>query len=276
MEEVVQDTFKRLGYAYRDRRRKAAIGDEYKPARLVYCDWLLKQAQSYLNKFAYTDATTFFLANDESQNTGKQRAALGRKIWRRKDGRDSLEDKNVGPSTYAKAQGKPVKIWGVWGDGHLEYFLLPEVTNDKGRKRSANMNGDRYEGMVKKHFAGWKKKMFPRMGKTKVALVKDFEGFLRQPRNLKAEEDAGFKTVKLHPKCSPDLNAIENAWDLLQDRLLLTAPVEMEPRSDFVKRLRRTVCWMNTNARKHGRDLCRNQKKRAAQIKKLQGARCSF
>ena len=275
-EEVVQNTFSRLGYAYRDRRRKAAIGDEYKPARLVYCDWLLKQAQSYLNKFAYTDGTTFFLANDESQNTGKQRAALGRKIWRRKDGSDSLEDKNVGPSVYAKAQGKPVKIWGVWGDGHLEYFLLPEVTNEKGRKRSANMNGDRYECMVKKHFASWKKKMFPRMGKIKISLVKDFEGFLRQPRNLKAEEDAGFKTLKQHTKCSPDLNAIENAWDLLQDRLLLTAPVDMEPRCDFVKRLRRTVNWMNTNARKQGRDLCRNQKKRAAQVKKLKGARCSY
>ena len=45
-------------------------------------------------------------------------------------------------------------------------------------KRSANMNGDRYECMVKKHFASWKKKMFPRKGKTKIALVKDFEALL--------------------------------------------------------------------------------------------------
>ena len=275
-DQVVQQTFGRLGYAYRDRRRKAAISDKYKPARMVYCSWLLKQAQSYLNTFAYVDGTTFFLANDESQQTGKQRAALGRKVWRREDGSDSLEDKNVGPSAYAKSQGKPVKIWGVWGDGHLEYMLLPEVRDEKGRMRSANMNGDRYECMVEKHFAKWKKTMFPRMGKTKVPLVKDFEGFLRQPRNLKAEENAGFKTLKEHTKCSPDLNAIENAWDLLQDRLLLTAPVEMEARSEFVKRLRRTVTWMNTNARKHGRALCRNQKKRAAQVKKLQGARCSY
>ena len=118
--------------------------------------------------------------------------------------------------------------------------------------------------------------MFPRAGTTPIPLVKDFEGFLRQPRNLKAEAAAGFKTLTQHTKCSPDLNAIENAWDLLQDRLLLTAPVEIESRADFVKRLRRTVCWMNTNARKHGRGLCRNQKKRAAQVEKLQGARCSY
>ena len=275
-DQVVQQTFRHLGYAYRDRRRKAAISDIYKPARLVYCNWLLKQTQSYLNKFAYTDGTTFFLANDNAQHTGKQRAGLGRKVWRREDGKDSLEDKNVGPSAYAKSQGKPVKIWGVWGDGHLEYWLLPEVRNAKGAKKSANMNGDRYECMVKKHFASWKKKTFPRVGKIKIPLVKDFEGFLRQPRNLKAEEDAGFTTLKGHTKCSPDLNAIENAWDLLQDRLLLTAPVEMEARSEFVTRLRRTVNWMNQNARKSGRALCRNQKKRAAQVKKLKGARCSY
>jgi hypothetical protein len=275
-DQVIQQTFGRQGYAYRDRRGKAAIADEYKPARLVYCNWLLRQSQAYLNKFAYVDGTTFFLARDESQHTGKKRAALGSKVWRRKDGSGSLEDKNVGPSSYAKSQGRPVKIWGLWGDGHLEYMLLPEVRGAKGKKKSANMNGSRYEAMVKKHFPDWKKKMFPRSGKTKLPLVKDFEGFLRQPRNLKAEEDAGFKTLTQHTKCSPDLNAIENAWDLLQDRLLLSAPVEIESRSDFVKRLRRTVTWMNTNARKHGRKLCRNQKKRAAQIMKLQGARCSY
>ena len=273
--QVIHQTCERLGYAYRDRRRKAAIGDKHKPDRLVYCNWLLKQPQTYLNSFAYTDGTTFFLASDEAQCTDKQQAALGRKVWRRKDGQDSLEDKNVGPSAYAKSQGQPVKIWGLWGDGHLEYMLLPEVVDGKGKKKSANMTGDRYEQMVGKHFAKWKKKMFPRSGKTPIPLVKDFERFLRQPRNLKAEEAAGFKTLKEHTKCSPDLNAIENAWDLLQDCLLLTAPVEMEPRSDFVKRLRRAVSWMNANARKHGRALCRNQKKRAAQIKKLQGARCS-
>ena len=107
-------------------------------------------------------------------------------------------------------------------------------------------------------------------------MVKDFERFLRQARNLKAEKDAELKTLAQHPELAPDLNAIESIWDLLQDRLLLTAPVEMESRCDFIKRLRCAVTWMNTNARAHMRGLCRNQKKRAAKVLKLKGARCSY
>jgi len=273
---TITRTFTRLGYAYRDRRRKAAIEEKYKPGRLTYAAWLLKQDQEFLDTFCYVDGTSFFLATGSAQHADQKRACLGRKVWRLEDGSDSLEDHNVGASSYAKAQGQPVKIWGLLGDGHLEYMVLPEVIDAKGRRRTANMNGARYEQMVKKHFRLWKKKMFPRMGKTLLPLVKDFERFLRQPRNLKAEDQAGFKTLGQHSKTSPDLNAIENVWDLLQDRLLLTAPVEMERRADFVKRLRRTATWMNNNAREHMRGLSRNQKKRAKQVLKLQGARCSY
>ena len=83
--------------------------------------------------------------------------------------------------------------------------------------------------------------------------------FLRQRRNIKAEEAAGLKTLPQHAKLAPDLNAIENVWDLIQDRLLLTASVEMDSRTDFIKRLRRTVRGMNANARVQMRGLCRNQ-----------------
>ena len=107
--------------------------------------------------------------------------------------------------------------------------------------------------------------MFPRPSKTLIPVVKDFERFLRQPRKLKAEEAAGFKTLTQHSNCSPDLNTIENYWDLLQDRLLLTAPVEIESRAAFIKRLRRTVNWMNDNARQHARGFCRKASSRSDQ-----------
>ena len=115
----------------------------------------------------------------------------------------------------------------------------------------------------------------------KVPLVKDFEKFLRWDStkefdNLKAERDAGFDTVKRHPKVSPDLNAIEGWWRVLQQRLSLTAPVALESRAAFLKRLRRTVAWLNTNARAQGKKLCTDQKARANAVKKLEGARCKW
>ena len=112
---------------------------------------------------------------------------------------------------------------------------------------------------VKRSCKAWEKKMFPRAGSTKLPIVKDFEKFLRQRRNIKAEEAAGLKTLPQHAKLAPDLNAIENVWDLIQDRLLLTASVEMDSRIDLIKRLRRTVRGMNANARVQMRGLCRNQ-----------------
>ena len=153
---------------------------------------------------------------------------------------------------------------------------MPEVTDHRGRKRSTNMTGDRFEHMVKRSFKAWKKKVFPRAGSTKLSLVNDFERFLRQARNLKAEQDAGLKTLPQHPKLAPDVNAIESIRDLLQKRLLLTAPLEKESRQDFIRRLRRTVTRMSTNARAHMRRLWRNQKKRAAHVLKSKGARCRY
>ena len=69
-----------------------------------------------------------------------------------KDGSDAFKDQNVGASSYAKAQTQPVKIWGLLGNGHLEFFLLPDLVDIRGRKRTANMNGDRYEQMLKRSF----------------------------------------------------------------------------------------------------------------------------
>ena len=151
------------------------------------------------------------------------------------------------------------------GDRLLDYIVLLEVVNAKGKKTTANMNGNRYERMMKRHCKTCKKRMLPRLGKTLISMVKVFAKFLRQPGSSRAEEAAGFKTLTQHSKCSPDMSAVENYIDLLQDRLLLTAPVEIESRAAFIKRVRRTLSWMNQNARQHTRGLCRNQKKRAAE-----------
>ena len=69
-----------------------------------------------------------------------------------------------------------------------------------------------YEKLVKRSFKAWRKKMFPRAGSTRLPLVKDYERFLRQDRNLKAEVVAGLKTLREHPKVAPDLKAMENVF----------------------------------------------------------------
>ncbi len=75
---------------------------------------------------------------------------------------------------------------------------------------------------------------------------------------------------------SPDLNAIEGWWRRLKSRLDETAPTEMENRSEFLVRLRRTVHWLNDNAADDAVTLAQNQKERAKEVQKPWGARCSW
>ena len=72
---------------------------------------------------------------------------------------------------------------------------------------------------------------------------------------MKAERGAGSTTEKQHPKASPDFNAIEGWWAVLQQRLSLTSPVGLESRGAFLNRLRRTVSWPSKNAREHGKTM---------------------
>ena len=62
-------------------------------------------------------------------------------------------------------------------------------------------------------------------------------------------------------------------WGQLRIRLEKTAPMHMESRAKFIKRLRRTVTWMNSRMRRDGHVLCTNQKARAKDIRKLSGAK---
>jgi transposase len=272
--EGVRKVLKRLKFVWRLRRGKAAIAAKYKPQRLAYSDWVLKQSKSVLYRFAYVDGTTFYLARTPEQHEDKERAALGRYCYRLATGEDSLEDRNVGASCYAKAQGLPVKIWGFFCDGWMEYYILPKDYNDDGKLTTQHMNGERYRAMVAKHFAGWRKKCLPRGGR--VFVVKDYERFLRSEETIAAETKAGCHQIPEYPKCSPDLNAIEGWWRKLKLRLEETEPTEMESREAFLRRLRRAVDYLNRNCRAQGRRLCRNQKERARECKKLQGARARW
>ena len=42
------------------------------------------------------------------------------------DGKDALFQDTIGPSSYGKAQGKPVKVWGMLSEGALKIRILPD------------------------------------------------------------------------------------------------------------------------------------------------------
>ena len=227
----------------------------------------MKQPHRNLKRFAYTDGATIYLARDPVEHDDKKRAALGPSVWRMSSGKDGLWGDNVGQSLYPKALGLPVNIWGLFADGRLEYHVLPA----DGAKKTTHMNGDRYNQLIEGKFASWREKCF---GDRKGAfLIQDHERCLWRKDNLDAIRAAGFTLVKQHPKYSPDLNAIEGWWACLRKRLEATAPQTTENRHEFLRRLRRTVTWLNAHRRTQGRFLCTNQKQRAKEIRMLHGAK---
>ena len=133
--ECVRRTMHRLGLAWRLRRGKAAVSRKYKPDRMRYARWVLRQPAAQLRRWAYVDGTSFYLARTPEEHDDKQRTALGKRVWRMASGADSLDDKNVGGSAYAKAQGLPINRWGFFCDGRLEYYVLPKGRTQRGWPR---------------------------------------------------------------------------------------------------------------------------------------------
>ena len=265
------------GMKWLRRRVKQVVTKKHKQPRIDYCDWILSCSNRTLARFAYTDGTTFYLARDDEEQALKGRAALGKFVWRMPNGKDGLHSDNVGPSMYGKAQGKPVKIWGLFAHGRLEYYVLPkDKAKSRLRKRevTVNMTAARYEALVAKDFAAWRRNCFG--DDRRAFLVQDHEKCLWKPKCLAALRAAGFDILENFPKSSPDLNAIEAWWHRLRQRLEATAPMEIESRPAFLLRLRRTVHWMNEHWHDDALALATNQQERATAVKKLKGARCQW
>ena len=268
-EDTVRKELQRAGLAWRRRRRKTSIPHDWRKKRVTYCKWLLTLPSDDVNRFAYSDGTVWFLARGPVEEHDKKRASLGPSVWRMVDGKDGLWDDNIGPSLYANAQGRPMKIWGFFCNGKLHYWLLPA----DGAKKTKHMNRARFKQLVDSKFAKLRKDC---VGNRRVLLVQDHERCLWSDTSLAALRAAGCDVVKKHTKYSPDLNAIEAWWNRLRNLLQSRAPPTIETRAQFVLRLRRTVAWLNENAKPEARRLCRGVKTRAGEIIKLKGAKCKY
>ena len=64
------------------------------------------------------------LTDAEFQESGM--AALGPCVYRRTDRRDALYEDCLGPSSYRKGQGAPVRIWGMLACGRLHIENVDE------------------------------------------------------------------------------------------------------------------------------------------------------
>ena len=244
------------GLAYLRRWKKSLVPAVYKQARLHFAESVLRMQQVTLRRWAYTDGTVFYLDKTDVSVEHTQRAALGSFVWRKADRTDALYADCVGPSAYNKAQGLPVRVWGLLARGVLHITILPE---------KEVMNRWWYAWIIEHRFPAW-------LGDCNK-IVQDFERCLRCPEPLAVFAKLSVALVAGYPRCSQDLNAIENAWAMLRDRLFETMPTHRESRGDFCLRLRYAVDWLNRNRHSRLLELCDNQKERASAVIENKGGR---
>ena len=245
---LVEERLAEADLVWLRRRSKALVTRQHLAARVEYCQGVKRKRQATLERWAYVDGTTYYLDKTSSEHEHAVRRSLGSHVWRKSDNSDALYADCVGPSSYNKAQGQPVRVWGMLAAGVLNVHVL-----DEGEV----MDRALYVELIEDKFDDWRLNC--------DFLVCDYEGCLRTPEALHALNRCGLQLVDGYPKVSQDFNAIENAWAILRERLDETCPVDLETRGDFVKRLRAAVRWANTHRSDQLWMLSTNQKKRATE-----------
>ena len=243
---LVYDRLDEAELAWMKRRGKSIVEPKYLQGRIDYCHGVKRKHQATLEKWAYTDGTVFYLDRTNEEHDNSKRRALGTHVWRRADNRDAMFEDCLGPSRYSKAQGIPVKVWGMLACGVLHIHVLDE---------GENMDKHLYAELVEDKFDKWRGNC--------EHLVCDFESCIRGEDALHALTKVDLKLVEGYPVASQDFNAIENAWDILKKRLDVTMPTDLESREDFLKRLDNAVLWVNRQQGKRLWYLSTNQKERA-------------
>ena len=243
---LVEERLDEADLSYLRRRSKSIVTKEYLQERVQYSQGVKRKHQATLELWAYTDGTVFYLDRTDSEAQDSKRRSLGTHVWRRSDNADAMFQDCLGPSSYSKGQGFPVRVWGMLACGGLHIHILEE-----GEVMEQNLYGE----LVEEKFENW-------CGNC-VYLVCDYERCLRSDLALHALSKTPLKLVDPYPKVSQDFNAIENAWKIVRERLDETMPVELERRDAFIKRLAAAVKWVNHHRKDQLWHLSTNQKERA-------------
>ena len=246
------------GLAWLRRRRKAIVPSVHFAPRLRWAAWVLRRTSATLSRWAYTDGTVFYLAKCDTQREDKIRASLGPMMWRMADGSDALFEECIGPSAYWKAQGRPVRVWGLLVAGKMFITVLPE---------GQVMNGTVYANVINKRFGGWLRDgLGRRQLRSGVFLLQDHERALWRAGPREAMRAAGITLLENFPKCSQDLNPMEICWRELRARLDETCPTGPEARQNFVARLRAATAWVNVHRADYLKTIASSQKEWARDV----------
>ena len=243
------------GLAWMRRRRKTLVPAAHKDARVKWVRFVLNRREGTLSRWVYSDGTVFYLARSATEQESAVRSSLGPMLWKAADGHDALFEDCVGPSSYSKAQGQPVRVWGLLANGRLFITVLPE---------GQVMNRWWYAWVVDKKFPGWCEEAFGEA--TRPFLVQDHERALWATEAREAMSSRGISLLENYPKSSQDLNPIETCWRELRQRLASTQPIKRESRAAFIVRLRAAVAWVNKNRSDYLLYLCGTQKEYAREI----------
>ena len=246
-DSLVEERLHDADLHYLRRRKKCLVTEGHLAKRVEYCRALKRKHETTLAKWAYTDGTVYYLDRSEAEHANTVRRALGSHMWRRSDNTEAMFQECIGPSSYNKAQGIPVRVWGMLASGVIHIHILEE---------GEVMDKILYTELIEDKFEDW-------CGACEH-LVCDFEACLRSEEALHALAKTGLTLVEDYPPVSQDFNAIENVWAILKERLDQTVPIALEGRDSFVKRLKAAVVWANRSRVDQLRYLSCNQKERAA------------
>jgi hypothetical protein len=243
---LVEERLRDANLSYLRRRKKSIVTKEYLKPRVEYCQGVKRKHQSTLEKWAYTDGTVYYLDRTDAEAEDSKRRSLGTHVWRRSDNKDAMYQECLGPSSYSKGQGIPVKVWGMLACGVLHIHILDE---------GETMNQILYAELIEDKFEDW-------CGNCEH-LVCDYEACLRCPLAVHALSKTPLRLLDPYPKCSQDFNPIENAWGILRQRLDENQPTYLETRAEFTHRLKAAVKWANQHKADQLWYLSTNQKERA-------------